>query len=150
MKMVTTLFATLLPIALAITTGCGHDDEPPIPANDGQEGIEMVVGEYVFPLTCYDNSTAEAFRSMLPITMEMSDLHGNEKYHYLSSTLPTNTMHPDTIHRGDIMLYGNNCIVVFYKTFATSYAYSPIGRLDDVEQLETALGTGEVTVMFKK
>jgi hypothetical protein len=46
------------------------------------------------------------------------------------------------------MLYGNNCIVIFYKTFTTSYAYTKIGRVKNLEGLEGILGKGDVDVEF--
>ena len=85
---------------------------------------------------------------MLPMTLEMSDLHCNEKYHYLSQSLPTNRTSVGTIHAGDIMLYQDNCVVLFYETFNTSYSYSRIGHIADTEGLKQALGGGNVTITF--
>lgn len=94
------------------------------------------------------NSTAEAFRALLPLTLEMQELNGNEKYHYLSQSLPTNRTKVGTIHVGDIMLYGDNCVVVFYETFTTSYSYSPIGHINNPEGLKEVLGSGTATISF--
>ena len=55
---------------------------------------------------------------------------------------------PGTIHAGDILLYGNNCVVVFYKTFNTSYIYTKIGKITDPTELEAAVGAGGVEVQF--
>ena len=96
----------------------------------------------------YDNKAAQNLKSMLPFTLNMQELNGNEKYYYLDSSLPTNASRPDGIHTGDLMLYGNNCLVLFYKDFATSYSYTPLGRLDDPAGLAAALGSGGVTVEF--
>ena len=69
-------------------------------------------------------------------------------YKYLDTTLPTNASCPGTIHAGDILLYGNNCVVVFYKTFNTSYSYTKIGKITDPTGLEAAVGAGGVEVQF--
>ena len=34
------------------------------------------------------------------------------------------------------MLYGNNCLVVFYKSFDTSYSYTKIGHIENLPDLE--------------
>lgn len=137
-------------LALALALGCGQDDRPPTAASTELKPVSMEVGGKVFTVTLQNNTTAEAFSNMLPLTLAMNELHGNEKYHYLSTSLPTNSQHPDTIHAGDLMLYGDDCIVVFYETFTTHYTYSPIGKVDSPAGLKEALGTGNVTVKFLK
>lgn len=79
----------------------------------------------------------------------MNDLNSNEKYGNLSSELPVNARRPETIRAGDLMLFGSDCIVLFYKSFSTSYSYTPIGRIADVTGLSEALGGGRVTVTFE-
>jgi hypothetical protein len=46
------------------------------------------------------------------------------------------------------MLYGDNCVVVFYETFTTAYQYTPIGHITNPEGLKEALGSGKVTISF--
>lgn len=95
-----------------------------------------------------NNATAQAFNALMPMTLNMTELNGNEKYKYIDSTLPINAACPGTIHAGDILLYGNNCIVVFYKTFSTSYSYSKIGKITDSTGLEEAIGAVSIPIQF--
>ena len=44
------------------------------------------------------------------------------------------------------MLYGNNCLVIFYKSFDTSYSYTKIGHIDNLDNL----GNGSITAKFEK
>ena len=81
--------------------------------------------------------------------VDASDLHSNEKYYYLSKTLPTDASRPNMIHSGDLMLYSNNCIVLFYKDFSTSYSYTPLGRITDTKGLENAVGKSSVRITFE-
>jgi hypothetical protein len=79
----------------------------------------------------------------------MVELNGNEKYLDLSPSLPINASNPGTIQVGDLMMYGSSTLVLFYKTFSTSYSYTRLGRIDDVTGLAVALGSGNVTVTFE-
>ena len=111
-----------------------------------KNSIKLTVGSKTFSAELEDNETAKAFAALLPLSLDMSELNGNEKYCYLKSELPASVSNPGTIKAGDIMLYGSNCIVLFYKTFNTSYSYTRIGKLSDVSGLTEALGTGGITI----
>ena len=111
--------------------------------------MKIKIGNYTFTGILYNNKSADAFKSLLPTTVNMVDLNRNEKYVDLSKDLPTNALNPGTINTGDLMLYGSNTLVLFYKTFSTSYSYTKLGRLDDVKGLAEAVGLGNVTVTFE-
>lgn len=111
--------------------------------------MRVIVGGKTFLATIDDSATGEAFKDLLPMTITMAELNGNEKYYYLNANLPNNASNPGTIHAGDIMLYGSSCVVLFYKTFNTSYSYTRIARLDDPTGLADAVGTGNATVTFE-
>ena len=114
-----------------------------------QTSINVIVGSKTFTATLADTETGEAFAALLPLNVTMNELNGNEKYHYLSSSLPTDAYRPGTIHAGDLMLYGNNCVVLFYETFNSSYSYTRIGAIDNPSGLAEALGVGNVSVRFE-
>ena len=86
---------------------------------------------------------------MLPMTVNMSELNGNEKYFDLSVKLPINASNPGTIQSGELMIYGSNTLVLFYKTLSTSYSYTRLGRINDTTGLAAAVGSGSVTVTMK-
>ena len=83
-----------------------------------------------------NNSTTSALIKLLPLELSMNDLNGNEKYAYLSESLPTNTYSPKHIEAGDVMLFGDNCLVIFYESFDTSYSYSKIGHINNLPSLD--------------
>jgi len=99
-------------------------------------------------VTLEDNPTARAFVQLLPATLEMAELNGNEKHASLPRSLPTNAVRPGTIRTGDVMLYGNETLVVFYETFRSSYSYTRIGRVTESAGLAQALGPGNQRVAF--
>lgn len=111
--------------------------------------LKVTVGSNVFTATLYSNTTATSFKSLLPMNVNMVELNRNEKYVDLSQDLPVNASNPGTIHTGDLMIYGSSTLVLFYKTFSTSYSYTKIGRIDNVEGLAAAVGSGSVTVKFE-
>lgn len=110
----------------------------------------MTVGEQRFAITLADNAAARTFVTLLPLTLEMSDLNSNEKYASLPGALPANASKPGTIHAGDLMLYGTDTLVVFYSTFESTYAYTRLGRVDDNTSLAQVLGRHAVNVMFSQ
>ncbi|MDE7242524.1 MAG: hypothetical protein K2O18_00900 [Oscillospiraceae bacterium] len=110
--------------------------------------ITLTVGEQAFSATLLNNETAKEFAAMLPMTLDMSELNGNEKYFYMDDSLPTNAEQPGQIHTGDLMLYGDSCLVLFYKTFSSGYSYTRLGHMDAPSGLAEALGVGNVTVAF--
>lgn len=110
----------------------------------------MTVGERRFAITLTDNETARAFAQMLPLTLTMAELNGNEKYADLPKALPTKASRPGTVRNGDLMLYGSQTLVVFYLTFDSSYTYTSLGRVDDPTGLAEALGRDDVQIKFSK
>ena len=93
-----------------------------------------------------ENSTTSALVKLLPLDITMNDLNKNEKYAYLDESLPTNTYSPKHIEAGDVMLFGDNCLVVFYKSFDTSYSYTKIGHIDNLPDL----GDDSITVILSE
>lgn len=102
-----------------------------------------------FEATLRDCAATRALLKRLPATYEMSELNGNEKYVYLNESLPVQETAPKTIQEGDLMLFGSNCLVIFYKSFSTSYRYTVLGRIDQPSGLAKALGTGSARLSFR-
>jgi hypothetical protein len=114
-----------------------------------QSKMNIKIGDRIFTATLHDNATAAAFKVLLPIKANMVELNGNEKYVDLSTHLPVNAVNPGTIHAGDLMLWNSNTLVLFYKTFSTSYNYTSLGKIDDISGLAGAVGKGTVPVRFE-
>lgn len=126
-----------------------NNTEQPISEKE-QVNMWMMINGHRFEVTSEDNATAKAFAAQLPLTLNMEDLHSNEKHAQLSNVLPTNARRANTIHNGDIMLYGSSTLVVFYKSFSSSYSYTRIGRLSQPDQLADVLGQGNVQIEFSR
>ena len=111
--------------------------------------MKITIGSSVFTAVLYDNPSATAFKARLPLTINMTELNGNEKYYDFPSPLPTNALVGGNIKAGDLMLYGSNVLVLFYKDFNTSYSYTKLGYVDNSTGLAQALVTGNVIVKFE-
>ena len=88
-------------------------------------------------------------KNLLPMTIKMDELNENEKKFDLSVNLLTNASNPRTIQAGDLMIWGFNTLVLFYRTFPTSYSYTRLGRINDTKGLAAAVGSADVTVTYE-
>lgn len=95
-----------------------------------------------------DNITTRELISILPFEINMNELNGNEKYYYFSTNFQVEPKRVNKINAGDIMMFGNNCLVIFYESFNTSYSYTRIGHISNTQNLKEDLGTGSVIVKF--
>jgi len=114
-----------------------------------KDTIEIIIGNAHFTAILESNAATAEFKKMLPLTVNMKDLNSNEKFFDLSNSLPANASSPRTINSGDLMLWGANTLVLFYKTFNTSYSYTRLGKIENPSGLSQALGSGNRTVTFK-
>ena len=135
---------------------CSKDDDKTPTENNGDGNInpsttkmKITIGTTVFTATLYDNPSANAFKASLPLSINMTELNGNEKYYDLPNPLPTNASAGGDLKVGDLMLYGNNVLVLFYKNLNTTYNYTKLGYLDKPNGLASALGVGNITVKFE-
>lgn len=112
--------------------------------------MNIIVGTKTFIVTLENNATTTAFKALLPLNMDMVELNGNEKYADVSRSLPTKASSPGTIQSGDLMLYGSSTVVLFYKSFNTSYSYTRLGKIEDPNGLAAALGTGNIKVRYEQ
>ena len=115
-----------------------------------QQKIRIQVGDHFFTASLQEGPATKSFLKMLPFTMGMHDLNANEKFGDLPKNLPTQVVVPDGIEAGDIMLFGQNTLVLFYRSFRTTYGYTRIGKVDDPKRLEAVLGEGDVDVNWSE
>lgn len=121
--------------------------------DDNDEGalmnIQFVVGDKIFDAVLYNVDASKELYSMLPLTIAMSDMP-HEKYYYLDRHLTSNPGKVGFIEEGDVMLWGSNCLVLFYESFSSNYSYTKLGKMQSSQGLSEALGKGKVTITVRR
>jgi len=157
MKYSSLIFLLVMSV-ISVSFSCTKDNDIVLPKENLEKKdttviitskIKIMVNSQTFTATLFDNNSAKSFKEMLPMTINMVEFNGNEKYYNLPKNLPTNASNPGTIQNGDLMLYGSSTLVLFYKTFSTSYSYTKLGHIDDPAGLSEALSDGNVSVTFE-
>ena len=147
--------------SLLLITGCSNksDDTNNNEANNSTNevietkksdvkvsNIKVIISDKTYTLNLENNKTVEEFINLLPKEFTMNELNGNEKYVNMNDSLTTNSYKAKHIEKGDVMLYGDNCLVLFYKSFDTNYSYTKIGHIDNLDDL----GNGSIKAKFEK
>lgn len=132
-----------------ITNTNSNNDENINSKEDDNLNINIIINDEKFSATLVDNETSRKFISLFPLEITMNELNGNEKYKYLEESLPTISYSPKQINEGDIMLYGSDCLVLFYKSFNTSYSYTKLGTINNPKNLSNIVGNGKIKVRFE-
>lgn len=112
--------------------------------------ISVIVNDIPFTATIEDTAVGRDLLSRLPLTLQMDELHGNEKYCYTGEAFGGEQYVPATIEVGDLMVFGSDCLVLFYETFSNGgWSYARVGKIDDPTGLAEACGSGAATVTFE-
>ena len=104
-----------------------------------EESYYIKIGDKEFPFTLKNTAVANELKAKFPLEIDMTKLNDNEIYYRFDTSFTTNTKSVGTINIGDIYLYQSDCLVLFYKTFTTSYQYSEIGSLSSTDGLAEAI-----------
>lgn len=148
-----------LPASTVSSTGQAEETSGPTPGEatgkttqKGEETTEMKmtvqIGDRTFTAALEDNAAAEALAESLEhgsVTIQMSDYGGFEKVGALGTRLPASDSWTTT-QAGDIVLYQESQVVIFYGS--NSWSYTRLGSVDDLAGWDEALGGGEVSVAF--
>ena len=110
------------------------------------EGIKLVIDDVEYSVELVDNPTSQEFVNLLPQEYDMTELNKNEKYVDLNTSLTSNPSKVGQISKGDLMLYNDNTIVLFYESFNTTYEYTRIGHVNNLGDINSS----DIHVKFVK
>ena len=126
-------------LLMILLTGCIKDKE-------SDKKMYIIINNIKYEIDLEYNDTVKELYNKLPLEYEMDELNSNEKYVYLDYELPSDPVKVNNIEKGDIMLYGDDCLVLFYKSFTTPYSYTKIGHINNLEEL----GSENITIRLEK
>jgi hypothetical protein len=113
--------------------------------------ISVIVNDVTFTATIEDTAAGQELLARMPLTLSMEELHGNEKYCYTGEAFGGEEYVPSTIESGDLMVFGSDCLVLFYETFSNGgWSYARVGKIDDPSGLADACGSGTAMVTFEQ
>ena len=122
-----------------------NTEEEPKEESNMPNKIQITIDGTTLPVVLVKNAATEALVSALqeaPITYTASDYGGFEKVGALGRSLPATDSHITT-EAGDVILYSDNQIVLFYGS--NSWSYTRIGKMEygSMDALKSFLKAGE-------
>ncbi len=112
--------------------------------------MKLYFNEEDIPVIWENNETVAQIRDdafAKPIVVEMSMYGGNEQFGSLGKTYPSSNTHITT-QCGDIVLYNNDSIVVFYGS--NTWSYTKLGKINlSDDKVIALLSNGDITLTLK-
>lgn len=113
--------------------------------------IKMRIGDKDYKVRMAANPAAQEFAESTPFELPMSDLGANEKVYDGEDTLPTKYAKKiEKVEPGDLMLFGDKRIVLFYNSISVNDSYTRLGWVEEPGDLKETLGSDWVSPMFTK
>ena len=109
-----------------------------------ESGMKLFIGEKEVPVSWENNTSVEALKEFLPLTIQMSMYGGFEQVGPIGQSIIRDDVQTVTDF-GDIVLYAGNQIVVFYGS--NSWAYTRLGHVNlSKQEMTDMLSNGDVTI----
>lgn len=74
-----------------------------------------------------------------PLEIRMDDVNGNEKFFLFEQPLPREECKPFYIRSGDVILYGDSGLVIFYDDLTSPYSCTKIGKIIESSNLKRSI-----------
>ncbi|OYQ67960.1 cyclophilin-like fold protein [Aerococcus sp. 1KP-2016] len=99
----------------------------------------------------YENELTEILVDAMPFTIDLRDFMGQEKVGSIPIKLPSlKAQQVGTVEKGHLYLWANTDLVLFYKTFDTTYSYVNIGYFKNAKEVDALVSATEITVILRK
>ena len=125
--------------------------EPETQITDKEKtGMKLKIGEAEVPVIWEENDSVDALRELVkeePLTIQMSMYGGFEQVGPIGQSIVSDDAQTTT-EAGDIVLYSEDQIVVFYGS--NSWAYTRLGHVDlSQKEMEDLLGNGDIMLTLQ-
>ena len=90
--------------------------------------MKITIGSKTFTATLYENPTVAALKAMLPLTVEMTELNGNEKYFHIATNLPVDAGKRGPIQADDLMRCSRTAWFFFIRPSGHHTAIQTLGE----------------------
>ena len=111
--------------------------------------LKITIENKEFTATLNDSEATQELVKLLPMTVTMNELNGNEKYYDLPSKMPGRATNPGHANTGDLMIWSSRTLVLFYSGVSTSYSYIRLGKIDNTSKLQEAVGRGNIKITYE-
>ena len=116
--------------------------------------IKLTVGNHAITATLVDSETARDFVSLLPLTLNMDDLFGREKFGRLPRAISDGGKRTRTYQVGDVVYWSPGPDVAIYYRHDGSSIPSPgiivMGKIDSRAEALNEPGSANVTIELVK
>ena len=109
--------------------------------------IKLTAGTREFTAAFYKNATTDALVQMMPMTLPMMDLYGNEMCYRFPNALPTDDAHIQGYEVGEIMYWPpGHSFVIRYAQNGERFEMQKLGKLDSGIEFFKTCGDIDVRV----
>ena len=129
-----------------------QDSESEMQMTEGEKtDMTLKIGDAEAPVIWEENDSVDALREIVkeePLTIQMSMYGGFEQVGSIGRDIVSNDQQTTT-QAGDIVLYSDDQIVIFYGS--NSWAYTRLGHVDlSQKEMQDLLGNGDVILTIQK
>ena len=112
-----------------------------------EQAMKLIIDDKVVPVTWEQNASTAALQKLLPLTIKMSPYGGFEQVGDIGQNI-TSADKQITTQYGDIVLYAENKLVIFYGS--NSWAYTRLGHIGlSQQEIASLLNREGVTVKLE-
>ena len=110
--------------------------------------IKTIINDISFNTTVEDSLPAKEFLEILPLNIYM-EKEKNSYIYYIDYKLDKEEIIPKELNAGDILLEGNNKLILVTSTNSNKNKYTRLASIDNPDNLELILEINEKPIRFE-